>query len=206
VISDKSIDARRGKFAAPASQAFRAKNGFTLIELIVALAIVAIVAAFAIPSFSTNSPSAEANELLGAMQFARFSAIKNGQYVVVCPLASGSTTKCGTGTAWNAGVLIFVAASNGCGATGSETGDVVLKTIPAFSNTDTAAFTAGNGGSNTSMCVTRSGFVPASSTGKVTFQTKQAQAKQTRCMVVSGVGHMQVISNGQTDVSGVQCP
>ena len=182
-----------------------AARGFTLIELMVTIAIVAIVAAFAIPAFKTNSPSMEANELLGALQYARFAAIKNAQNVIVCPLASGSTNTCGTATAWNTGWLVFVPASGLCSATGGATGDVVLKTQSGFGTSDTATFTA-LGTGNTSICFTRIGFVPNSSTGKVVINNNTNDVKQQRCVVVSGVGHMQVLSNGQTDINTISCP
>jgi type IV fimbrial biogenesis protein FimT len=183
-----------------------AAHGFTLIELMVTIAIVAIVAAFAIPAFKTNSPSMEANELLGALQYARFAAIKNAQNVIVCPLASGSTNTCGTTTAWNTGWLVFAPASNTCSAPGGATGDVVLKTQSGFGTSDTATFSVLTGNSNASICFNRLGFVNSSSTGKVTINNSTNDIKQQRCVVVSGVGHMQVLSNGQTDINTVTCP
>jgi prepilin-type N-terminal cleavage/methylation domain-containing protein len=139
VVFDTRILTASGK-RAPTSWARRvALKGFTLTELIVALAIVAIITAFAIPAFS--------HELLGALQYARFAAIKNAQNVVVCPLKSGTTNQCSTSSAWNTGWLVFAPASASCSATGGATGDVVLKTQSGFGTTDTATFTAGSGGS-----------------------------------------------------------
>lgn len=61
--------------------------GVTLIELMVTLAILAIVAAIAIPSFQstvrTNRLASTGNEILGFYQQARGEAIRNNRRVVV---------------------------------------------------------------------------------------------------------------------------
>jgi len=63
------------------------RSGFTLIELMVTIAIAAILLAVAIPSFITtiasNRLTANANELVTALNLARSEAVKRGQEVVV---------------------------------------------------------------------------------------------------------------------------
>jgi len=60
-------------------------RGFTLVELMVTLAVAAIILGFAVPSFQAlvenNRVTSEANRLLGAMQFARSEAVRLGETV-----------------------------------------------------------------------------------------------------------------------------
>lgn len=84
----------------------RSKNvaslGFTLIELMVTIAIAAILLGVAIPNFSSviisNRLTANTNEFITSLNLARSEAIKRGQHVVVRK----------TGTNWEDGWQVFV--------------------------------------------------------------------------------------------------
>lgn len=86
------------------------RSGFTLIELMVALAVLAILATIGIPSFQNllaeNRVSSAANNLQLALQLARSTAAsrnyEDGDFVTVC--ASSDGTEC-TGT-WTDGWII----------------------------------------------------------------------------------------------------
>ena len=73
-------------------------RGYSLVELVAVMTIVAIVVGIAVPSYkyvtNSNRVSAEVNLLLGDMQYARSEAVKEGTIVSVCPgtaTPSGST-------------------------------------------------------------------------------------------------------------------
>ena len=80
-----------------------ASRGFTLIELMVTLAVMAIVLGLAVPGFQSvvngNRLSAAANELVASLQTARMEAIRRSRRVVVCSSANanaGTDATCAT--------------------------------------------------------------------------------------------------------------
>jgi len=77
-------------------------KGFTLIELMVTLAVLAIVVTWAIPSFVTliqqNRLTATTNQMLGIVSQARGEALRRSDRVWVSPL---------DGSAWSSGVVIW---------------------------------------------------------------------------------------------------
>ena len=58
------------------------RNGFTLIELLVLMAVLGVVAAIAVPSFSrlieSNQLTTANNDLVGALNMARVEAVRSG--------------------------------------------------------------------------------------------------------------------------------
>lgn len=82
--------------------AMRRSQGFTLIELIVALSVLAIIVAMAVPSFTSlinsNRLSTNANELVAAVQLAKMESLRRGMRVAVCESSDGDT--CTDGDDW----------------------------------------------------------------------------------------------------------
>ncbi|MDR7067685.1 type IV fimbrial biogenesis protein FimT [Pseudoxanthomonas japonensis] len=94
--------------------------GFTLIELVVTLAVAAIIAAIAVPAMQSLINSGRLNsmaeELTTAMQLARSEAIRRATTVTMCGSANGTT--CANGTDWNRWIIVGRdnAASDAAGA------------------------------------------------------------------------------------------
>ncbi|MCB1955571.1 MAG: GspH/FimT family pseudopilin [Rhodocyclaceae bacterium] len=95
----------------------RRQVGFTLIELMVTLAVFAVVAALTVPGMNgfivSSRLTGQANELLAGLNLARAEAISRNQRVILCPVAAANgvpdTSGCvnpGTGN-W-AGWMVFV--------------------------------------------------------------------------------------------------
>lgn len=86
---------------------YHPQRGFTLTELMIGIAVLAVLLALAVPSFSNASlPSklrSEANSLTGDARLARSEAIKRNTTVTLCVSADGKT--CGAGN-WSQGWIV----------------------------------------------------------------------------------------------------
>ena len=98
----------------------RVQSGFTLMELMVVLAVVGVIMGFAVPNFSlyirNSRLTGAANDLLASVTMARSEAIKRQLPVGVCasadpnvanPVCSGATA-----TAFRQGWIVWVDADN----------------------------------------------------------------------------------------------
>lgn len=93
------------------------QSGFSLIELMVAIAVAAILAALALPSFQqtirSNRVATTANEMLASLALARTEAIKGIGTAGVCPSSNG--TSCATATDWSGGWVVWRTDATGAG-------------------------------------------------------------------------------------------
>jgi type IV fimbrial biogenesis protein FimT len=108
-------------------------RGFTLIELMFAIAIFAVLLGFAIPAFrdtvQNNRLVAQNNEFVTALNFARSEALRRAGPVTVC--ASDNGTDCSGDTDWSTGWIVF-ADLNADGDLAAP--EVALQIWPATSN------------------------------------------------------------------------
>jgi len=98
----------------------RIRRGFSLIELMIGIAVAAILLSLAAPSFvatlQNSRATTQANELLSVFHLARLEALKRGRPVSLCGSANG--TSCSD--SWSDGWIVFVDGA----AVGSETATV----------------------------------------------------------------------------------
>lgn len=90
--------------------------GFTLVELMIALTLTAIVLVLAIPSFKNiimNSRiSAETNAIASSLNYARNIAVSQNATTTVCPFSAQGSTTCGGN--WQSGwIVVNQSAING---------------------------------------------------------------------------------------------
>lgn len=87
-------------------------SGFTLIEMIVAVSIVAILASIAAPSFSgmleRNKASVAANEIVSALLLARSEALKRRNNITVCTSIDQRTCAGNGEKDFSKGWIVFV--------------------------------------------------------------------------------------------------
>jgi len=114
-------------------------SGFTLIELMVTVAILGIVMAFGIPSMESyiknDRLTTQINTLVGYLSYARSEAVLRSQQVILC--ASNDTTSCSG--AWADGWILFIDADND---SAFSAGEEILRAKQALSgnNTLTSSF------------------------------------------------------------------
>lgn len=112
-------------------------RGFTLIELMVTLAVAAILVTVAAPSFRTfiqnGRITTQTNDLLADINFARSEAIRRSRLVGICPI-NPATNQCAVGGNWANGRLVFVDSDNN-GAWTATDEQLRLRTTLTGSNT-----------------------------------------------------------------------
>ncbi len=116
----------------------RQQQGFTLLEILITLAILAIITVFAVPSMQGilggSVLNSATNDLVYGLQSARSEAIKRTTPVHLCPSKNSSAATAACGGSYTDGWIVYVDAdSNGALSTGDS---VILRNdalAPAFS-------------------------------------------------------------------------
>jgi type IV fimbrial biogenesis protein FimT len=109
-------------------------RGFTLVELMVTLSVLAILLGIAVPSFTgaiaSTAVAGHVNTFMADARFARTEAIKRGANVTMCRSdnAETATPTCSTAAAtdWSAGWLIFEDVDNN-GLFATANNDVLIR-------------------------------------------------------------------------------
>jgi len=178
----------------------RHTHGFSLIELMITIALAGILMAVAAPSmqkmFKTNRVQTEASSFVGDLMLARTEAIKRGQNVSVCVSSNG--VDCLTTNTWNQGWIVFSDSTAAC--TGATSANPAVKVRKAFSTADTLVASVAS-----TACVTfnREGFTSNLGTAAVTFKLHTADnlSTATRCVAVDLGGRITTQTAGQASTS-----
>lgn len=90
---------------------------FTLVELLITIAVAAILVSLAVPSFNTmllnNRLTGQANAFMSALNYARAGALTQNVNVQVCPVGATGSVTCGAN--WSAGWIVTTVPAAGVG-------------------------------------------------------------------------------------------
>ena len=113
--------------------------GFTLIELMITIAIIGIVALFGIPAFSdfilNNRIRGQTSDFVVQLTHARSEAMRTATRITLCP---GTSSGC-AGTNWENGWVVFVDANANAAV---DSGETVIGVGPALDGSNTLRSTA----------------------------------------------------------------
>ncbi len=155
------------------------QRGFTLIELMVTIAVLAIVVTIAAPSFTTminnNRSIALGEELVTALNYARAEAVKRGDSVSVCASSDGATC---TGT-WTQGWVV------------ADADDNVLRHWEA-PNTGAAIAVTRNAAAITSISFARLGILSPATQVNITSSVSGCGSGAARTITVGPAGLINV--------------
>lgn len=172
-------------------------RGLTLIELMVGLAILAVVSAMAAPSFQqwgrNTRVTNQANELHGALAYARSESFRRGTRVTVCSTTApdAASPACSTTGSWADGWIVFIDNSHLAGNTAGvvDGTDTVLRITDATTGiTISSTGNLGNWVSYTPQTLARTAGGPANGSFAL------CNAPFGRQVVVSAVGVIRVTS------------
>ncbi len=120
-----------------------AQRGFTLIELMVAIAVAAILISIGLPAFrdltASNQMRTGVNDLVGALHYAKSEAVSRGERIVVC---KGSDTACRDTGDWTQGWAVFADANSNGELDGGElllAREPISGSVETFMGSGTAA-------------------------------------------------------------------
>ena len=175
------------------------QEGLTLLECLVALAVMAILTVLAVPGFRDllvkRSVLLTAEALVGDLRFARSEAIKRGTQVSVCRSANGSA--CSATGNWVEGWIVFVD-RNTKGAV--DPGDEVLRVQARQPQLESIA------GDNPATDKASFNFLPTGMSGPATQTFKltpvaPAPSNSLRVVCVSSQGRPRLAPSGATSCS-----
>lgn len=130
----------------------KSETGFTLIELIVTVAIAAIVLGIGLPMMSSfardTRMASRTNELVTALNYARTEAVERGEFVSLCP--SSDEASCTGNTDWTVGWIVWED-EVGAGDGDVDGGETILRIGESSTNmtidTNVSSITYESGGS-----------------------------------------------------------
>jgi type IV fimbrial biogenesis protein FimT len=114
------------------------QTGFTLLELMITIAVVAILVAIAYPSMTAflqrDQAVAQSNNIRANLQFARGQAAATRAYVSICPLAAAGGSTCATTGVYDLGWMVYSAAAPNVAYNAATAGNAILLSVAAPTN------------------------------------------------------------------------
>ena len=177
-------------------ETMKKEHGFTLLELMITVAIMAILAALAAPSFTKliadNNLSTQVNSLLADLRFARSEAIKRGLNITLCPSSTSlNTAATCSGSDWRAGWITFIDVDANNSRADTET---ILRRQEAF--TAGASIASNNATPISSLRFNADGRIPGGM-GALNFTAVNSSAPN-RLLCISVTGRIRIVEKGAT--------
>lgn len=166
------------------------ETGFTLVELLITLAIFVILVTVGVPSFKNTYEQIRADngirEIQQALSYARNQAISYGATVTMCANNNGSC-----GTDWGDGYLIYVSDNGGTMLQGESGEDAMLKVHSGFDSKDFVSFSGGN-------LVRFNSAGLASASGTFTYSPGSSSSAYSTTSVLSSSGKSQITESSSS--------
>ena len=164
----------------------RINQGFTLIELMLAIAIGAILLGIGLPSFQSFMQSSrvvtQTNEFVSSINSSRSEAIKRSTPVALC--SSSNATSCAASDDWESGWIIFTDSS---GTPGTLDGtDSLLRAFGALGGSSTLGATGIN-----FLRYLQTGALSGASVN-FTLQVADCSGDDSRQITINRQGHVRV--------------
>jgi type IV fimbrial biogenesis protein FimT len=160
--------------------------GFTLMELMVTVAVLAVAVAIAVPAYTNmiinNRLAGTINEFVTSLHLARSEAIKRGVNVRAC--ASTDGVSCATTGDWEQGWIVMVEGSS-----------TVLNVYPSLNEGETLIKT----GLQTRVVRFDGNGMAAGFNGTVTLCPRDNEARKARGVILSNAGRIQLAEDGDGD-------
>jgi len=174
------------------------QSGMTLIELMMAVAILGILLAIGIPSMRGMS-EAEAvrghlNTFFGTLRYARSEAIRNRAQVVICPSnnSESASPSCSDGVTdhWEPGWIIFVNRDGDTSYTFDAAKDTLLRVQGPISTSGGIIEVAG--GAPNKLVYRSTGILLAGGGASYTFDSKSMSTNQRKRVCISLQGRARI--------------
>jgi type IV fimbrial biogenesis protein FimT len=179
-------------------QTLHRQSGMTLIELMVALAILGILLAIGIPSLQgmieTEAVRGHVNTFFSTLRYARSEAIRNRAQVVICPSTSSESTSplCTTADTarWNQGWIVFVNRDGDSSYSYDAKKDTLLRVQGAINSSGGIEKTSG--GTQNKLVYRSTGILLAGGASSFTFDAMSTSERQRKRICISMQGRARI--------------
>lgn len=159
------------------------QGGFTLVEIFIALGILAILVMTAVPNLlvfmQDNRIATQVNRFVGTLHYARSIAVTEQESITICKSSNG--TSCQNNVEWEDGWIVF-RDDNGNGTLNTNT-DTLIRVFDGLQGGNTLR---GNNNVTNRLTYTPNGFT--SNNGSLIFCDDRGFGENARVVIISNQG------------------